>query len=292
MLFKFWWITFFNVCCKNVISYDSCVEYQIIYDKHFSNLYELELSEIKPIHVRAAIQSADSSNRKRKVHFLLHRVLDEAVINDMIDFNPVDKLRPPKRIKKQVEYFASEEINKIMSDISSNEIALIMSIDMYTGLRRGELLALEWKNVDFENNQLIVCQTFVRTENGYTIINTTKGRKDRIVPLNEISKALLIYQYKKYSNNLKFVFPGKDIEKPMSFKTYAKYYKAYLQEKNIEYKSPHKIRHSYATYMLRSGADIETVRQLLGHSDVSTTQIYLHSSDEQKKKATDNLKFE
>ena len=60
---------------------------------------------------------------------------------------------------------------------------------------------------------------------------------------------------------------------------------------DLPYVTPHKLRHTYASYMLQSGADVETVRMLLGHSDISTTQIYVHSNYKQMKEAADKLNF-
>lgn len=60
----------------------------------------------------------------------------------------------------------------------------------------------------------------------------------------------------------------------------------------MPYISPHKLRHTYATYLLQSGADIETARRMLGHSNISTTSIYVHSTFEQMQKAANNLKFD
>ena len=70
MLFKNWWSTFYKVCCQGSISYDSCVEYKIIYDKHFIDLYDMELEEIKPIHIRACIQSAFSYLSAEELNFI------------------------------------------------------------------------------------------------------------------------------------------------------------------------------------------------------------------------------
>lgn len=284
MTFYTWWQTFFRVCCSS-LSHDCASEYDLIFRNHCISLYELELNEILPIHIRECINSAKSQNRKRKVHFLLHRVLDEAVLNDLIDSNPVDKLKAPKKIKKEVQCFTSEEVQTILEDVETDSTALMIAILLFTGLRRGELLALSWDNVHLEERYILVCQSLVRGDNGFFINDTTKSRKDRIVPLNDISFHLFQLQ-KKLQCSSSLVFGG------MSFKTFAKRYKQYFDKKGIRYLTPHKLRHTFATFLLRSGADAETARAILGHSDISTTQIYVHSDEKTKKQALDNLKFE
>lgn len=73
---------------------------------------------------------------------------------------------------------------------------------------------------------------------------------------------------------------------------YTKFFKERQKEHpDLVYLSPHKLRHSYATYMLYSGADLETLRALLGHVDIATTQRYVHSNLKQMRTATENLSF-
>ena len=282
MTFYNWWQTFYRVCSPSW-SHDCSAEYELIFRNHCIPLHELELRDILPIHIRECVNSAKSQNRKRKVHFLIHRVLDEALINDLIDSNPVDKLKPPKKIKKEVQCFSADEVKQILEDSETDPTALMISILLFTGLRRGELLALTWDNVHFDDKYILVCQTLVRGDSGFYINPTTKSRKDRIVPLNSYS--LELFRLQKSISCSDFVFDS------MSFKTFAKRYKNYLAKKNIRYLTPHKLRHTFATFLLRSGTDTETARAILGHSDISTTQIYVHTDEDTIRKALDSLKF-
>lgn len=84
---------------------------------------------------------------------------------------------------------------------------------------------------------------------------------------------------------------------PLSFTVYHTHYKKFFKERqekypSIPYISPHKLRHTYATYILQSGGDIETLRCMLGHSSISTTAIYVHSSFEQMRAAAEHLNFD
>ena len=291
MIFSEFWCIFYRHCCNaSMMSADCAIEYSIIYKKHLYTLNALELSEIKPFHVRECVSSGNSQNRRRKIYFLLHRILNEAVINDYLDCNPTDKLKAPKKIKKEVDCYTLEEVELILDDVEIDNTALMIAIDLFTGLRRGELLALTWDNVDFKNKRLLICQTLVRGHSGFYIRKTTKARKDRAVPLNDYSVNLFKLQYGyTWDRNSPYVFPGKKSDKPMSFKTWSKYYKAYMEKKKIRYLTPHKLRHTFGTLCLRAGADVETVRQLLGHSDITTTQIYVHTNELQKIKAMENF---
>ena len=170
----------------------------------------------------------------------------------------------------------------------------MFQFDLWTGLRRGELLALVWSNINVSEKYLTVCQTLVHTSEGDIIIPTTKSRCDRIVPLHD--KAVnLLNQIKIYDSSDGFLFRNSDFT-PIKLRQYNRIYKKYYHKQlekypDLPYYTPHNLRHSYATYMLQSGADIETLRALLGHVDITTTQRYVHSNLNQMYTATSNLKF-
>lgn len=297
MTFGEWFKIFYEAYCENVLSYDCCKEYAIINEKHFSNLREMKLSDIKPINLQLCIKSTNtySSSRQRKTYFLLQRVLGEAITNDYIASNPIEKVRCPKKIKKEVCSFNTVEIDCILSHAPYSRDGRMISLELWTGLRRGELLALEWKNIHINEQYIDVCQTVVRCEGGQKIVNTTKGRKDRQVPLcQEAIKILTVI--KQFDGGENFLFVGKSLDKPLSFKAYHERYIQYfnmLREKSPDIRclSPHKLRHTFATYLMFSGADIETAKNILGHSNISTTQIYLHSNFNIALKSCENLTF-
>lgn len=295
MLFKDWFATFFDTYCANAVTYGCQIEYKAIYKYHYQLLYDMELSDIKPLHVQQCLNTAKdySRSRQRKVYYLLHRVFEQAIINDYAEVNPVKKIRPPKKIKKNPAIFDPDQIEQFFD--ADNAISRMLQLEMWTGLRRGELLALEWKNIHIDKGYIVVCQTLVIGENGQYIRYSTKSDKDRIVPLCERSISILNDIHDKDSSS-GFLFKRNGCNKPMSLRKYHNYYNQYFAEQqkkhpDLPYLTPHKLRHTYASYMLENGASIETVRMLLGHSNIATTSIYVHSSFSQMKTAAENLKF-
>ncbi|MDE6833131.1 MAG: site-specific integrase, partial [Ruminococcus sp.] len=193
---------------------------------------------------------------------------------------------------KDVSCFQIEHLEKLFDDDS--KYCRMFQFDLWTGLRRGELLALHWNNIHVPEKYITVCQTLVRTADGDVIISTTKSRCDRVVPLHDKAVSLL-GQIKALDSADGFLFcnpDGTPLKLRQYNRIYCKYY-VHQHEKypDLPYYTPHNLRHSYATYMLQSGADIETLRALLGHVDITTTQRYVHSNLNQMYKATDNLKF-
>ena len=160
-----------------------------------------------------------------------------------------------------------EELNSILNSNLNIEESLIVELLYGCGLRVSELVDLKLSNIDI-NAKYIQCYG--------------KGSKERIVPFGEKAKAAL-KKYLKYRDFLilqnklpdtKFLFiksDGKQISRQDVYNFIKK-----QGEKIHKHISPHTLRHSFATHLLENGADLRVVQELLGHSDVSTTQLYTH----------------
>lgn len=294
MLFKDWFEKYYDAYCVDVITYDCHRDYYYINRQHFNSIALMELEEIKPIDVQLCVKTTMtySSDRQRRAYFLLKRVLREVVVNGLIEKNLAECVKPPKRIKKDATCFRVENLEQLFD--AESKVCRMFQFDLWTGLRRGELLALDWSNIDFSQNVIHVCQTVVKTRSGDAVLPTTKSRRDRVVPLHR--KAIeLLHQIHELDSSEGFLFRNLDGTR-LKLRQYNNIYRKFYQEQlkkypDLPYFSPHNLRHSYATYMLQSGADLETLRALLGHVDITTTQRYVHSNLQQMYRATDNLKF-
>ena len=195
-----------------------------------------------------------------------------------IKSNPTDSISSPKLVKKLPIFLTVEEIDDLLDieikDAFSARNKSIMELLYSSGLRISELISLEFKNIDL---------------NDCIIRVMGKGSKERIVPINDIAIHYLKIYVKEYrhmlvkneqNNYLYLNNHGKKMTRQGIFKMLKKL----CLEKNIKKDvSPHTIRHSIATHMLENGADLRIIQEFLGHSDISTTQIYTHLTNEKLK---------
>jgi integrase/recombinase XerD len=222
-------------------------------------LWQLKQQNLRP----------NSIYRKASCVTQFHKFL---VSENITTNNPVEGMMRPKLQRKLPTVLTVEEVDKLLSfqPKKFNDIRNKAMIEVLyaTGLRVSELVNLTFEQLDLENRYIRVIG---------------KGGKERIVLLNKKSvdalKEWIKIRDKKFSGKIsgeydKFIFLSK-LGKPISRIDFWEQLKNYVRNAGISKNvSPHTLRHSFATHMLKYGADLRVVQELLGHSDISTTQIY------------------
>lgn len=194
-----------------------------------------------------------------------------------IKSNPSSFLIFPRHAKKLPSYLTISEIKNLLDDLTSMNMKIIDKaiIELFysSGLRLSELINLKLQNINFKNR---------------TIKVLGKGRKERIVPFgHEAEKAMLNYiQIRNIcnKNNLDLFFISGKGKKLYPVQVNRIINKNLSKVTELKKKSPHVLRHTFATHLLDNGADIRAVKDLLGHESLSTTQIYTHLTPEKLKK--------
>lgn len=196
----------------------------------------------------------------------------------IIERNPTEFLELPKLRKKLPTVLSKEEVEKLLdidlTDCYSYRNKAMLELLYSTGLRVSELVNLELSNIDLEN-----C----------TLKTIGKGNKERIIPISDYA----LYYVEKYINEYRSSMLKKGVNNyvfinnhgnVMTRQGFFKIIKKLAAEKNIKTPiSPHTLRHSFATHLLDYGADLRSIQEMLGHSNLSTTQIYTHVSSEHLK---------
>ncbi len=239
-----------------------------------------------------------SFSQIKKLNKLLKSFFFYAIKEGYLLKNPCVDIAIPHqdnaRIKKEdvIEYFNEEEIKSLKKAFKGNKFENLILLALGTGLRQGEILALKWENVHLDEGYLDVVETvktvYVFDSDGNkerkTIYSSPKSKKNRIVDLP--SKIIKLLSTMNHSTT--FVFEDEN-GNPYSAKTLFGNWKKVLNDNNIPYKKFHALRHTYATMLLTKGVDLKTVQDLMGHSDLAITQIYLHVLPKTKSDAVNKL---
>ncbi|HEV8426748.1 MAG TPA: site-specific tyrosine recombinase XerD [Pyrinomonadaceae bacterium] len=193
------------------------------------------------------------------------------MLDGHIKSHPAEDLDTPQRFSYLPKFLTEDEINRLlaMPDVSTEEGVrdrAILEIMYATGLRVSELVGLKQTDIDLLAG-LVVCHG--------------KGNKERRVPLGKSAihwlqqHAAVKAGYGKQSSPFVFLHRGRPFTRQIAWSMI----KRHAENAGIKNVSPHTLRHSFATHLLQHGADSRSVQALLGHSDISTTQIYTHITD-------------
>lgn len=219
--------------------------------------------------------SARSVNRKLSSLKSFYKYL---LKNNLIKINPLQKITGPKTPKKLPVFVDELNMEELFKSIEFDEgfiglrDKLLLDVLYQTGMRRAELIGLKEQSIDFYGLSLKVLG---------------KRNKERIIPLSLPLKRNLeeYFQVKKSMglvNPSVFVSPkDKELKEAEVYKIVKKYLSLIT---TLSKKSPHVLRHTFATHLLNNGADINAVKELLGHANLSATQIYTHNTIEKLKK--------
>jgi integrase/recombinase XerC len=198
----------------------------------------------------------------------------------LVNHNPMDKVVLPKRKKKLPVFVSEDALDNLLdnyefgSDFSGIRNRTIIEMLYLTGMRRAELTGLKIADVDLQSNLLKV---------------TGKRNKQRIIPLID-SFSPRLEQYLEIRNSsfdpkadgwFFLTDSGNRLYDKFVYNVVTRYL---AMVTTIEKKSPHVLRHSFATHMLNHGADLNSIKELLGHANLSATQIYTHNTFEKLKK--------
>jgi integrase/recombinase XerD len=178
-------------------------------------------------------------------------------------------IKRPKKEKKIPLVLSKEEIKKLLSSFSNQKSKLIASLIYAVGLRVSELVNLKITDLNFGEKVGFVRQA--------------KGKKDRPFNIPEfLIEDLKLYAEQQKKEKQEFLFSGR--KGKLSTRNIQKIISTTSKRCGLEKVHPHTLRHSFATHLLENDIDIRKIQELLGHADLSTTQIYTHVSTEELKK--------
>ena len=277
----------------------TCERYSEIIEKRLKvKLGEYELDELTPLvlqrYITELIESGNmktgkglAANSVNGIITVIQNSLKLAYALGTIKEYAADKIRRPKTKEKEVTCFTLSEQKKIERAALAGKKTkwLGIVVCLYTGLRIGELLALEWKDVDFQKGMLTVSKSRHegKDENGRyaQIVESPKTVSSRrCIPL---PKQILceLRMLKRKSRSVYVISNG---ESSIPVRSYQRSFERLLKKLDIPHKGFHALRHTFATRALECGMDVKMLSELLGHKDPAVTlRRYVHSLMEQKK---------
>lgn len=214
--------------------------------------------------------SSRSVNRKITTLKSFYKYLMQ---EDEVTENPTQKIISPKNAKKLPVFVEKSKMDELLSEIEFPDTyegerdKLIIDVFYMTGMRLSELLGIKKEDIDFSKSSIKVLG---------------KRNKERIIPLS----INLLNQLKKFSEKNKinsYFFVNHESKKLSSKNIYNIVNKYLSMVSSLEKRSPHILRHTFATHMLNNGADINAIKEILGHANLSATQVYTHNTIEKLK---------
>ena len=286
------------------------VEYQRIFKLFISPMLgHLKLKDIKPIHIQKFVNALVEDDRHyasatiRRYYSILQSILHSAYKLQLIGVNPADRDRItlPKLEEQKTDIFTNEQLEIMLDCLEAEplQFKVLIHLALNTGCRRGELVGLKWSDINFNTGIVTVCRSnYKLTGNPEILSKTTKTGKSRQIMLPPYCVALL----RKYRANQaeyrlligdkwmgdNWVFTQAD-GKPMYPTTPTLQFTKFLKRNDLPHLKFHALRHTSATLLLSNGTNIKNVATRLGHSQLKTTDRYVHAVEEAEKQASNTF---
>lgn len=259
------------------ISHRTWCGYEAHYKRAVERFGEMYVHQIEPSDVQRFINTIASDGYAyktvRAALQVLSLIMDYAIMQGHIDKNPCSFATIPKGLKRETRELPSEEeIEKVKNSVDCH-FGLFAYALLFTGLRRGELLALTDRDIDFGNHTISVAKSvyFVSNHPHLKATKTVAGTR---------TVYLLDCLAEKLQGKQGYIFGG---EQPMTEMAFKRAWQRYAKESGVTV-TPHQLRHAYATLLFDAGIDPKSAQLLLGHSDYKTTMdIYTHISESRKR---------
>ncbi len=274
----------------NILPAIGALKLQSLTSAHIQKMYNDMQRREKPL----------SPKSIKNMHGILHRALEQAVEVKFIKYNPSDACRLPRVVKKEIAHLESNEITLFLEAIKGHQYEHLFYVDIFTGMRQGELLGLKWEDINFTKGTIHIRRQLIREKKtGNYILTTLKNDKTRqITPAPTVIRVLREHRFAQNSLKVQagdlwqdagLVFTNA-LGGHLAHITVYKAFKRIVKSIGLPGTRFHDLRHTYAAASLDSGDDIKTLQENMGHHSAAfTMDTYGHLTEKMKKDSSNRM---
>lgn len=235
-----------------------------------------------------------SAKSIKNIHGVLHKALQQAVLLNYIRYNPTNACILPKIVKKEIHPLNDQETAQLLKLLKGHQYEIPLTVDLFTGLREGELLGLKWECVDFEKGTILIDKQLRRSQQkggGYYFSPPKNNKSRTLTPAPFVMNLLHTQKARQALQRLAagpawedqgMVFSN-EFGRFISYRAIYDSFKRLVKQAGIPETRIHDLRHTYAVNCIRAGDDIKTVQSNLGHATAAfTLDVYGHFTDDMR----------
>ena len=257
--------------------------------RHLQKLYK-ELLESGRIHVGKNQDKGLSTTTVHSVHLMLHCALERAVKERLIPRNPCEDCIVPKPRKLDMKILPPEHMKAYLEAAERRGLLPMFYLELVSGLRKGELVALRWDDLNIQQRTISVSKQYVRNPDGSLELTRPKTENSvRLVSIPQAAVDLLIQEHTLHPDS-PYLFPS-----PLTGEMYhpdsvVNFHKKILRDAGLGHLRFHDLRHTFATTALQNGVDVKTVSSRLGYFDAGfTLRTYTHATRQKQDEAAQTM---
>ena len=231
-----------------------------------------------------------SSTTVRSVHLMLHCAFQRAVKERLIPRNPTEDCIAPKVQKIEMKILPADHIKSYLDAANARGLLPMFYLELVSGIRKGELVALRWEDLDVEHRTISVSKQALGGLGKELVVNRPKTENSiRAISIPQDAVDLLVLEHEKHPEN-PYLFPS-----PLTGGMYhpdsvVNLHKKILKDAGLEHIRFHDLRHTFATMALQNGVDVKTVSNMLGHYDAGfTLRTYTHATRQMQEQAAEKM---
>lgn len=307
-----WLDNWLNIYPKNNVRIGTWESYETYIRVHIKpTLGSIPLKDLRPMHLQNLYNEKLVSGRVKTggklspktvgyIHVVIHMALEQAVKENLVTNNVARLVKKPKQTKHEICPLTVEQMKAFLSEAKNHRFYVPFLLECHTGLRRGELLGLRWRDINIEKKTISVNQSLIRTRQKGLVMSDPKTEKSkRTIPISE--EVIAVLKGHKANQNQNKLLAGNgynnsdlvfcnNIGNPIDPRNFTEQFERVLKQANLPRVRFHDMRHSHATMLLLHNVQPKVVQDRLGHSTISMTMdTYSHILPGMQEEATEKV---